>query len=231
MAEKIRAVADRIRYLTRRIRAQQADVKKAQERFEHFEKVARQGIAEWKRADRRADAAARARAKRKTRRAHRKMAFWAEAADDAREGLSEAVKRRAHQRRKIKALKKQRTHQGPPGAGFVVIDGREVAKWMAEGILEMRQRGLWGGYIVSGRRTPEYSRQLCRNMCGADSCPGRCAGLSSNHTCPPSFTGVYPEGAVDVTDYYRFGAGCRIVGLDLRNDLPHDRVHYSRDGH
>lgn len=228
MADGIHAVKDRIAYLTRRIRSSKADAEKAGKRAAHFEKLAKQGIEEWRRADKRGDAVGRAKAKRKTKRAHRKLAFWDEVADDAREGLAVAVKRRAHQRRKLRELSKPRPQPG--SAGFTVIDGREVPNWMVEGVLEMRQRGLWSGIIVSGRRTPEYSRQLCRNMCGADSCPGRCAGLSSNHTCPPSFTGRYPEGALDVTDYYRFGAGCRIVGLDLRNDLPVDRVHYSVSG-
>jgi hypothetical protein len=80
--------------------------------------------------------------------------------------------------------------------------------------------------VTSGYRTPEYSTSLCIAMCGAPSCPGRCAGASSNHSGK-----VYPAGAVDVTDYTRFGQIQPQIGSPLRNDLPIDPVHYSVSGH
>ncbi len=134
-------------------------------------------------------------------------------------------------RRKRRLLR--RHHQPAPSqqGNFVTVDGKPCPAWIAEWVQKIRAAGRWHGVVVSGYRTPEYSEQLCYGMCGAPSCPGRCAGRSSNHCCPPTFTGVPYEGAVDVTDYYTFGAECRRLGAPLTNHLPADPVHYSHGGY
>jgi len=63
-----------------------------------------------------------------------------------------------------------------------------------------REHG-WRGQLISGWRSPEQSEQLCFEMCGRPTCPGRCAGRASNHSKKQK-----PGGAVDVSDYIRFGA-------------------------
>ena len=85
----------------------------------------------------------------------------------------------------------------------------------------------WGGTIISGYRTPEHSEALCIAMCGAPSCPGRCAGRSTNHALK-----VYPGGAVDTTEYTTFAVKAREVGAPLVNALaPADPNHFSPSGH
>lgn len=233
--DKIKDVRHHIRYLTLRIRSGKADLAKANQKTKHFLKVAQDAHADWERAVKEKRWRNAQRAKLRTQRAHRKLAFWDEVHDDIKHGQKIALRRRKHQRHKLNILKKLYAAEHADddknaGSGFTTIDGRQVPNWMVPGVRALRSKGLWGGYIVSGYRTPEYSRILCQRICGRDSCPGICAGVSSNHTCPPTFTGKYHEGALDVTDYYRFGAGCRILGIELRNNLPNDRVHYSYTG-
>jgi hypothetical protein len=134
--------------------------------------------------------------------------------------------------KKFRHLKNKHHHDSPPpDAGpLTVIDGKQVPSWMAPKIKEIRARGRWRGVIVSGYRTPAYSESLCRSMCGAPTCPGRCAGRYSNHACPPSGRGVAYEGAIDVSDYYTFAAEARAVGAPFHNALPNDPVHFSRNG-
>lgn len=111
--------------------------------------------------------------------------------------------------------------------GVGKYDGVPVALWMVPYLKWARENG-WEGVLVSGWRDPEYSRQLCRRMCGADSCPGRCAGRASNHS-----GSIAPHGAIDVSDYQTFGRlmercplSPRIFnGLDSR-----DPVHFSSGG-
>ena len=84
----------------------------------------------------------------------------------------------------------------------------------------------WSGTVTSGYRTPEYSESLCFDMCGAPSCPGTCAGRSSNHSGK-----VYPRGAIDVSDEATFGAIMRRLGNPIKNSLgPADPVHFSVSG-
>ena len=85
----------------------------------------------------------------------------------------------------------------------------------------------WQGTLNSGYRTPEYSEHLCKGICGAPSCPGRCAGRSSHHSIR-----VKPGGSIDVSDYVRFGELMRQCPYSPRifNNLPNDRVHYSSTG-
>lgn len=101
-------------------------------------------------------------------------------------------------------------------------DGSHV-NWLQK----IRDAG-WGGVVVSGARTAEHSEELCFSMCGQPSCPGTCAGRSSNHVVD----GGYPVGAVDVSEYTRFGELARKVGAPLINALgAADPVHFSPSGH
>lgn len=110
--------------------------------------------------------------------------------------------------------------------GVVTMDGKQVAAWIAAIAERVRDTGLWSGYIISGWRDPVYSEQLCLNMCGAPSCPGLCAGQSSNHS-----GSEYPAGAIDVSDSTGFEAGLRAIGeTRLHNSLPADRPHFSNSG-
>lgn len=111
--------------------------------------------------------------------------------------------------------------------GVTRYDGVPVAAVAVPYLQWAREHG-WKGRLVSGWRDPEYSRSLCRRMCGADSCPGRCAGLSSNHV-----GSTVARFAIDVSDYQAFGR--------LMAKCPHspriwnglgsiDPVHFSPNG-
>lgn len=123
---------------------------------------------------------------------------------------------------------------GPVGDGWQNFDGHLVAGWMIrEALSPARSSGAWGGVVFSGYRSPDYCRQLCIDMCGQPSCPGRCAGVSSNHCGPPSFKGNPYEGAVDVTDPYGLRRWCESHGNPIRGGgaiLPYDTPHFSRAG-
>lgn len=108
---------------------------------------------------------------------------------------------------------------------IVTFDGKSLVEDLAYWLYKARQNG-WSGYLVSGYRTPEYSRQLCQNMCGADSCPGKCAGMASNHAKT-----AYPGPAADVSDYVNCERVLYAIGAPYSNDLPYDLVHMSRSGH
>lgn len=130
---------------------------------------------------------------------------------------------------KVKALKQKLEERqedpDPDGDDLADWEGTTIAAWMFPWLEKSRAAG-WTGTVVSGYRTPAYSTSLCMNMCGAPSCPGRCAGASSNHSGK-----VYPAGAVDVSDYARFESIQWQIGSPLRNDLPLDPVHFSVSGH
>ena len=130
--------------------------------------------------------------------------------------------RRRHRRKHIRRLRRQ-SHG--PASGVVTFDGVRCAAWIAEWLEKSRKAG-WGGRLVSGYRDPAYSESLCYAMCGAPSCPGRCAGRSSNHS-----GSVYPAGAVDVSDYYTFRDLQPKIGSPLVNHLPADPVHFSASGY
>lgn len=105
-------------------------------------------------------------------------------------------------------------------------NGHEVCGWIDQ-ILRQAQKDGVNFTVESGCRTTAESIAACQNICGADSCPGTCAGASSNHN---GCTGG--KGAVDI------GAGCEELrswlarhGNPLRNALPADTCHFSRDGH
>lgn len=128
------------------------------------------------------------------------------------------ARRRAVRRNRFRGFLK-------PGVGS--FDGKPVAKTAIPLLTWARANG-WDGVLVSGWRDPKYSQSLCFRMCGAPSCPGRCAGLSSNHVgnTPTKF-------AMDVSDYVRFGqlmARCPILP-HVHNALgSRDPVHFSPSG-
>jgi hypothetical protein len=83
--------------------------------------------------------------------------------------------------------------------GITTFDGVRVAK-AAVPHLKYARDGGWPGRLVSGWRSAWYSRSLCIAMCGQPTCPGRCAGVNTNHR----FMG--PENfAIDVSYYIDFG--------------------------
>jgi hypothetical protein len=81
-----------------------------------------------------------------------------------------------------------------PTSGVSSFDGKPVASWLVPYLKWARADG-WRGGLSSGWRDPVYSEQLCYKICGRPSCPGRCAGRSSNHS-----GSVKPRGAIDVSD-------------------------------
>ncbi len=107
--------------------------------------------------------------------------------------LRRAAARRREHRKAAKAA-------AATTAGVATFDGRQVAGWLKPYLDWARANG-WKGTVTSGWRSPEYSEQVCRQQCGAPSCPGTCAGRSSNHAGR-----VKPAGAVDVSDIPRFAA-------------------------
>jgi hypothetical protein len=123
----------------------------------------------------------------------------------------------------------------PGGGHWVMFDSKEVAEWMAKILQAARESGYWNGYVLSGRRSPEYSESLCLGMCGQPTCPGTCGGKYSNHSGPPTWTGADGEGAVDVTDpegLDRYIQSHGLSGTLIGNGrvLPADHNHFSRHG-
>lgn len=140
---------------------------------------------------------------------------------------------RRHIKKKIAWLK---AHKDPgPVPTLETFDAHQVPGWIVEQVLKpARSSGTWKGTVISGYRSPAYSESLCRSICGAPSCPGRCAGRSSNHAAPPSGKGVAYEGAIDVTDAPGLQRWCRAHGNPLHGNgemLPLDTPHFSRSGH
>jgi hypothetical protein len=134
--------------------------------------------------------------------------------------LTRAVARRAKQRKAAKA-------SAAPRSGVATFDGRPVAAWLKPYLDWARQNG-WKGTLNSGFRDPVYSEKLCMSMCGAPSCPGRCAGRASNHAGSSN-----PAGAIDVSDYVTFGQLMRRCPYSPRifNALgAQDPVHFSASG-
>lgn len=117
----------------------------------------------------------------------------------------------------------------PDGDGLAVFEGRTVAAWIAYWLKKSREAG-WVGTVTSGWRDPVYSEQLCFNMCGRPSCPGKCAGRASNHSGKGSNIKGDP-GAVDVSDYTNFAKIQGKIGSPLINRLgAADPVHFSVSG-
>lgn len=148
------------------------------------------------------------------------------------------MKHRSHAREDdVTKLREEHQHPKPqpkhPGSHITWLDGHEVPIWIAEILIEARNSGAWHGVVISGVRSPQYSEELCLNMCGAPTCSGRCAGRSSNHAMPPTGTGVEYEGAVDVTGYAELRVFCEQHHPELRGggqNLPSDLPHFSHEG-
>lgn len=127
--------------------------------------------------------------------------------------------------RKLRWLRKHPAPLDPDGNGLILVDGVQVAALVGGEVLRIRKGGRWKGRAVSGYRTPEYSEQLCYGICGAPTCPGRCAGRSTRHAQKGG-----RSGAIDLTDYLTFATECRRLGSWLENHLPNDLVHFSDAG-
>lgn len=130
--------------------------------------------------------------------------------------------------RKIPQLKgkiKKASELDPHGGDVVEWEGKPVVEWIAYWLERSRKAG-WTGVVNSGYRSPEYSEQLCYQICGAPSCPGRCAGRSSNHCLRGD-----GQGAVDVSNPEEFAAIQVRIGSPLFNALgAADPWHFSKTG-
>ena len=134
--------------------------------------------------------------------------------------LARAAARRAKQRKKAKLSAATQT-------GTAMFDGRPVAAWIKP-YLEWARANGWKGSVTSGFRDPAHSERVCMEICGAPSCPGRCAGRSSNHSGSSK-----PNGAIDVSDYVTFGRLMQRCPYSPRlyNALPTtDPIHFSSTG-
>jgi len=143
----------------------------------------------------------------------------------AADGIAGPMTKAALQRR---LASPSRPAPSAPATGAIgTFDGKQVAAWLIPYLSWARAHGR-KGRLTSGWRDPAYSEQLCMKMCGAPTCPGRCAGRFSNHS-----GSIKPQGAVDVSDYTRFGQLMARCPLKPRifNDLPNDLVHFSATGH
>lgn len=151
-----------------------------------------------------------------------------------------ATMQRREKKRAPAFAKLREAHLHPPDDPdhISTFEGVAVAAWMVgkdagpngshvNWLQKIRDAG-WHGVVVSGARTAAHSEELCWQMCGAPSCSGTCAGRSSNHVVDAG----YPDGAVDVSEYTRFGELARQVGAPLINALgAADPVHFSPSGH
>jgi hypothetical protein len=134
------------------------------------------------------------------------------------------ARRTAHRARQAAAARRP---------GVTKYDGVPCANWLVPYLNWARDTGhngvKWMGTLTSGFRDPVLSEHLCRAMCGAPQCPGKCAGRSSNHSGK-----VSPKGALDVSDYVTFGElmpHCPLTPK-LQNQLgAADPVHFSATGH
>jgi hypothetical protein len=138
----------------------------------------------------------------------------------------EAFDLNAEQYRKKYRFFKEKADKPAPAKGVRTFDGKPVAAWWAPILSDVRRTGTWRGSLTSGFRSPEFSEQLCRQICGAPTCPGRCAGRTSNHTK------LDAAAAVDVSDPAGFRAGLVEIGKgELHNALgAADPWHFSRSG-
>ncbi len=146
---------------------------------------------------------------------------------EKRKGIN---RKRIDRKRRPKVDRTRKLHDNvdPDGDGLAKFEGTVVAAWIVPWLEKAREHG-WKGWLTSGWRDPLYSQQLCYNMCGAPSCPGKCAGLKSNHVGKGNKNG--DPGAVDLTDYYTFGRIMAELNSPLHNSIgPSDPVHFSASG-
>lgn len=112
---------------------------------------------------------------------------------------------------------------------IVTFDSKPCVEDLAYWLYRARTEGAggqkWLGVLVSGWRSPEYSEQLCFGICNHPTCPGLCAGRTSNHTKL-----TYPGPAGDITDYIRGEEVLIDLGSGYFNNLPRDLVHMSHSG-
>jgi hypothetical protein len=127
-----------------------------------------------------------------------------------------------------KAAKKRQEEDEANDGPITSFDGKPVTKDWAVVLQMCRDTGLWHGGLNSGYRSPAYSTQLCIQICGSPTCPGRCAGASSNH----SKSSIPAGAAVDVSDPAGFRqALIRIGRSELHNALgAADPWHFSISG-
>lgn len=142
--------------------------------------------------------------------------------------VARGIARRHAQRRKWAKNLRAATK----ASGVTTYDGRPVARWFVPYMEYARNvgdhTGRWHGTLNSGWRDPVYSEHLCYQMCGAPSCPGRCAGRASNHVGSTPGTG-----AIDVSDYVTFARIMRNAPYNPKifNALgAQDPVHFSPSG-
>jgi hypothetical protein len=142
--------------------------------------------------------------------------------------------RKIYRRKKIQVLKRILADDqvDNPSWGTRIMDGKAVPNWIADILQDCRDNG-WPGIVISGFRDPDFSEQLCFDMCGHPTCPGTCGGRFSNHACPPSGDCVDGEGATDNSEWGTLDSVLQRRGHwdRLKNDLPNDRPHHSRTGH
>lgn len=151
----------------------------------------------------------------------------------------QAVVNSGQRRRKThNTLAKASTAHWSGHPGVVVYDGVQIANYLPVINDWARHTGWngikWKGHVVSGFRTPALCTHLCIAMCGRPTCPGRCAGATSNHCgFDPTKT---PTGAEDVSDYQTFRllmSHCpfdKLGAPKIFNNLPIDPVHFSPHG-
>ncbi len=139
--------------------------------------------------------------------------------------------------RKVTLLKDNPDHGKPKVRTRLRLrrfDGKLVPRWIVQDALKPARKAGVQFTVISGYRSPAYSTSLCEAMCGAPTCPGRCAGATSNHSCPPTHTGRKFEGAVDVyPGAPALRAWCESHGNPIRGggaELPSDPNHFSRSG-
>ena len=144
--------------------------------------------------------------------------------DDKTDARRRLEKRMVSARKNLRQKRREyeRQHQQAPQTGVGTYDGKPIAAWMIPTMNAARSNG-WGGTLTSGYRSPAYSTALCYQICGAPTCPGRCAGATSNHT-----KNARPDGAVDVSDPYGFDS----AQGTLHNNLgAADPWHFSSSGY
>lgn len=134
---------------------------------------------------------------------------------------------RDHNKAYAKHKAEAKSQASTAAGGLATYNGVQVYAGAIKYLDYARAHG-WTGRVNSGYRTPEYSEHLCYNMCGAPSCPGRCAGKSTNHAWKQP-----TRWAMDVSDYVRFGQIMRTCPITPRifNALgAQDPVHFSPTG-
>jgi hypothetical protein len=140
-------------------------------------------------------------------------------------GFEHLLEHRKEHRQEVREKRREAGNFEQHSQAIVTFDGVDVVEDAAHWLQRARAAG-WTGTLVSGFRTPEHSRELCMQMCGAPTCPGRCAGVTSNHT----HTGA-PGPAVDVSEFGLFESVSARIGSPYKNALPVDPVHFSLSGH